>query len=172
MVDYQKIEISNRVKELKEMAMVVPSIKADRDVLVKEAYIDNEAEPIIVKRAKTLEIILDNIPINIGEDELIVGNLIGGKPRAVGLYLELSKAWKEKELDRFSVRKADRFEIDEGAKKILEDYTHGKPAQVSNMAKHPVVEEIELKDEEIDKPSLKKDLEEIKSILELLVSKL
>ncbi|MGB5893316.1 MAG: MerR family transcriptional regulator [Ignavibacteriaceae bacterium] len=60
----------------------------------------------------------------------------------------------------------------EGAKKILEDYTHGKPAQVSNMAKHPVVEEIELKDEEIDKPSLKKDLEEIKSILELLVSKL
>ncbi|MGB5849874.1 MAG: MerR family transcriptional regulator [Ignavibacteriaceae bacterium] len=60
----------------------------------------------------------------------------------------------------------------EGAKKILEDYTHGKPAQVSNMAKQPVVEEIELKDEEIDKPSLKKDLEEIKSILELLVSKL
>jgi len=60
----------------------------------------------------------------------------------------------------------------EGAKKILEDYTHAKPAQVSSMAKQPVVEEIELKDEEIDKPSLKKDLEEIKSILELLVSKL
>ena len=60
----------------------------------------------------------------------------------------------------------------EGAKKILEDYTHAKPAQVSSMAKQPVVEEIELKDEEIDKPSLKKDIEEIKSILELLVSKL
>ena len=60
----------------------------------------------------------------------------------------------------------------EGAKKILEDYTHAKPAQVSSMAKQPVVEEIELKDEEIDKPSLKKDLQEIKSILELLVSKL
>ena len=60
----------------------------------------------------------------------------------------------------------------EGAKKILEDYTHAKPAQVSSMAKQPVVEEIELKDEEINKPSLKKELEEIKSILELLVSKL
>jgi DNA-binding transcriptional MerR regulator len=60
----------------------------------------------------------------------------------------------------------------EGAKKILEDYTHGKTAQVSSSAKQPVVEEIELHDEETDKPSLKKDLEEIKSILELLVSKL
>ena len=60
----------------------------------------------------------------------------------------------------------------EGAKKILEDYTHGKPAQVSSTAKPPVVEEIELNDEVTDKPSLKKDLEEIKSILELLVSKL
>lgn len=140
MVDYQKIEISNRVKELKEMAMVVPSIKADRDVLVKEAYIDNEAEPIIVKRAKTLEIILDNIPINIGEDELIVGNLIGGKPRAVGLYLELSKAWKEKELDRFSVRKADRFEIDEGAKKIFRSlfpFWEGKTVEDRIMALMP-----------------------------------
>ncbi len=60
----------------------------------------------------------------------------------------------------------------EGAKKILEDYTHCKTAQVSSSAKQPVVEEIELHDEETDKPSLKKDLEEIKSILELLVSKL
>ncbi len=60
----------------------------------------------------------------------------------------------------------------EGAKKILEDYTHGKTTQVSSTAKQPVVEEIELQDEKADKPSLKKDLEEIKSILELLVSKL
>ena len=60
----------------------------------------------------------------------------------------------------------------EGAKKILEDYTHSKTAQVISASKQPVVEEIELHDEETDKPSLKKDLEEIKSILELLVSKL
>ena len=60
----------------------------------------------------------------------------------------------------------------EGAKKILEDYTHSKTAQVSSASKQPVVEEIELHDEETDKPSLKNDLEEIKSILELLVSKL
>jgi len=60
----------------------------------------------------------------------------------------------------------------EGAKKILEDYTHSKTAQASSTAKQPVVEANQLEDEETDKPSLKKDLEEIKSILELLVSKL
>ncbi|MCH7964859.1 MAG: MerR family transcriptional regulator [Bacteroidetes bacterium] len=60
----------------------------------------------------------------------------------------------------------------EGAKKILEDFTHSKAAPISGTAKQPVVEEIELQDEETYKPSLKKDLEEIKSILELLVSKL
>jgi DNA-binding transcriptional MerR regulator len=60
----------------------------------------------------------------------------------------------------------------QGARKILEDYTHGKTTHASSTAKQPVVEEIELEDEETDKPSLKKDLEEIKSILELLVSKL
>ena len=60
----------------------------------------------------------------------------------------------------------------EGAKKILEDYSHGKTTQVSSTGKQTIDEEDDLHDEEEDKSSLKKDLEEIKSILELLVSKL
>jgi len=61
----------------------------------------------------------------------------------------------------------------EGAKKILEDYnTQDKKTRTGNAAKEPVVEEIELSEDETEKPSLKKDLEEIKGILELLVSKL
>jgi DNA-binding transcriptional MerR regulator len=61
----------------------------------------------------------------------------------------------------------------EGAKKILEDYTHGKqiPAATST-AKEPKTEQKEIQEEETDHPALRKDLEEIKSILELLVSKL
>ena len=60
----------------------------------------------------------------------------------------------------------------EGAKKILEDYTHGKTIQVNKTTKQLSVEESESQEEETDKPSLKKDLEEIKNILEILVSKL
>ena len=60
----------------------------------------------------------------------------------------------------------------EGAKKILEDYAHSKTIHVGTPAKEPLMEQQDQMEEEGDKPSLKKDLEEIKSILELLVSKL
>jgi DNA-binding transcriptional MerR regulator len=60
----------------------------------------------------------------------------------------------------------------EGAKKILEDYTQGKQIQVADTPKQITEKQTELPlvDEEI--PSLKKDLEEIKNILEIIVSKL
>ena len=60
----------------------------------------------------------------------------------------------------------------EGAKKILEDFTHGKQVPSTATSKEPKVEQQELLEEEKDQPGLRKDLEEIKSILELLVSKL
>jgi len=60
----------------------------------------------------------------------------------------------------------------EGAKKILEDYTHTKVVPEKVEQKESILENpLRGKDDE-EKYSLKKDLEEIKSILELLVSKL
>lgn len=60
----------------------------------------------------------------------------------------------------------------EGAKKILEDYTPGKSVKEVSSTKAPKVEHDEIDEEEGDTPSLRKDLEEIKNILEFLVSKL
>ena len=60
----------------------------------------------------------------------------------------------------------------EGAKKILEEAARTKTAQVNNTVKEPALEHSGEVGEEGEQPSLKKDLEEIKSILELLVSKL
>ena len=61
----------------------------------------------------------------------------------------------------------------EGAKKILEDYTHGKQVPAATVTvKEPKTEPQEIQEEETDHPALRKDLEEIKSILELLISKL
>ena len=60
----------------------------------------------------------------------------------------------------------------EGAKKILEEAIRTKTAQVNSAVKEPALEHTEKVKEEGEQPSLKKDLEEIKSILELLVSKL
>jgi DNA-binding transcriptional MerR regulator len=60
----------------------------------------------------------------------------------------------------------------EGAKKILEDSGQIKPTQIKSEDKL-VIDEVqeELKQESND-PSLKKDLEEIKSILEFVLTKL
>jgi DNA-binding transcriptional MerR regulator len=60
----------------------------------------------------------------------------------------------------------------EGAKKILEEYTHVKPGAEKIHEEDIKIERPVLQDSGAEKYSLRKDLEEIKSILELLVSKL
>jgi len=60
----------------------------------------------------------------------------------------------------------------EGAKKILEDSTQLKTPQIKREEKLVVGEVEEEFEEEGDKPSLKKDLEEIKNILEFVLTKL
>ena len=60
----------------------------------------------------------------------------------------------------------------EGAKKILEDYIQGKAPEfkVNEKAEH---EQIEIKNEDdFSNPSFRNDLEEIKSLLEFILTKL
>jgi DNA-binding transcriptional MerR regulator len=60
----------------------------------------------------------------------------------------------------------------EGAKKILDDFVQGKPPVFKVSEKS---EPVDVKTEEEDSainPSLKKDLEEVKSLLEFILSKL
>jgi len=60
----------------------------------------------------------------------------------------------------------------EGAKKILEDNSHSKTIQPSVSIKQKATDKSEITEEKNKKRSLKDDLEEIKSILEFIVSKL
>jgi DNA-binding transcriptional MerR regulator len=61
----------------------------------------------------------------------------------------------------------------EGAKKILDDFSPDAPQpQAEVISKVETEKDIVLNTDNSDKPSLKKDLEEIKSILEFLQSKL
>ena len=60
----------------------------------------------------------------------------------------------------------------EGAKKILEEYSQTKSVTPATTSKQPTVEQKEILEDNKDKPSLQKDLAELKSILEFIVSKL
>ncbi|GBD88017.1 HTH-type transcriptional repressor YcgE [bacterium BMS3Abin03] len=60
----------------------------------------------------------------------------------------------------------------EGAMKILEEYSQTKSVSTGTASKQQAIEQKEILEEEKNKSSLHKDLAELKSILEFIVSKL
>ncbi|MCJ7829802.1 MAG: glycyl radical protein, partial [Desulfobacterales bacterium] len=90
----------------------------DRAILATEAYKAHEAQPVIVKRALTLKNILENIPIYIEADALIVGSP-ASKPRSAEVFPELSVHWMVRELDIFETREFNRLKVSDEIKKII-----------------------------------------------------
>ena len=52
----------------------MPEIESARAVLITESYKQTENEPMIIRRAKAFQHILENIPITISDLELVVGS--------------------------------------------------------------------------------------------------
>ena len=131
----KKIEKSPRIDRLKkELFKLPPQIEADRAVLLTESYKATEGEPIIMRRAKAFEHILDNIPIIIREDELIVGSATI-RPRSCQVFPEYSFEWLEAEFDTVATRTADPFYISEEVKTTLHEvYKYWKGKTTSDLA--------------------------------------
>lgn len=123
--------IQNLVDELFEK---LPEIESDRAVLLTESYKETEGQPIIVRRAKAFSHILNNIPITIRKDELIVGSATKS-PRSCQVFPEFSYDWLEKEFDTVETRSADPFYISEDNKRILREvYKYWKGKTTSELA--------------------------------------
>lgn len=118
-----------RVERIKErFVATTPEICVERAKLITESYKETEAEPIHIRRAKSLEKILGKMTIFIADDELIVGNQ-ATKARSSPIYPEFSTKWIEAELDRLAKRSGDVFLISEENKKTLRElfpYWDGK----------------------------------------------
>ncbi len=111
-----------------------PQIEADRGVLITESYRKTEGEPIVARRSKAFYHILENIPITIRPDELIVGSS-SVAPRGAQVFPEYSFEWMEAELDTVSTRSADPFEISEETKaRLREAYSYWKGKTTSELA--------------------------------------
>ena len=111
-----------------------PQIEADRGVLITESYRATEGEPIVTRRSKAFYHILENIPITIRPEELIVGSS-SKTPRGAQVFPEYSFEWMETELDTVSTRSADPFEISEGTKaRLREAYRYWKGKTTSELA--------------------------------------
>ena len=112
----------------------MPEIEADRAILLTESYMATEGEPIITRRAKAFRHILENIPITIRDNELIVGAATKA-PRGCQVFPEYSFEWLESEFDTVATRVADPFHISDKTKKELSEvYKYWKGKTTSELA--------------------------------------
>lgn len=129
------IEKSPRIEILKEdLFRTSPQIEADRAVLLTESYKQTEGLPMILRRAKAFRNILENIPVTIRDNELVVGSATVA-PRSCQVFPEFSFEWMESEFDTIATRSADPFNISEETKtKLREAYKYWKGKTSSDLA--------------------------------------
>ncbi len=130
-----KVPKTERITRLVEHLFAkMPEIESARAVLVTESYKQTEDLPITLRRAKAFEHILQNLPIIIREDELIVGSATLA-PRGCQTFPEFSYEWLNDELDTVHDREADSFLISEKAKaEIREANAYWKGKTTSELA--------------------------------------
>ncbi|MEL7639249.1 MAG: glycyl radical protein [Solidesulfovibrio sp.] len=108
-----------RVEAIRERFIAItPEICVERAQLITASYQETEDQPILIRRARALEKILDNMTIFIQPDEIIVGNQCT-KSRSAPVFPEFSCKWLADELDRLEKRAGDVFLISEEKKAIL-----------------------------------------------------
>ncbi len=88
--------------------------------LLTDSLRQTEGEPQILRRAKALANVLDNIPIFIEEDELIVGNA-ASKPMGVEFDCDVA-IWPQDEIDALKHEGFTALEKDEAELRELNDY--------------------------------------------------
>lgn len=131
----EKIEKTPRIQRLIDhLYAKMPEIEADRAVLITESYKATEGQPIVLRRAKAFAHILENLPITIRPEELIVGSN-SKAPRGCQVFPEYSYEWLEAEFDTLATRAADPFYISEETKqKLREVYPYWKGKTTSELA--------------------------------------
>ena len=128
----RNIEVSSRIQGLiDELYRNDPPIETERACLLTESYKKTENQPVVIRRARAFEKIMNEMTLVIRPDELIVGNFAIA-PRGTQIFPEFSNKWLEEEFDRLEHRKGDRFTITAETKKTLSEvfkYWDGKTSQ-------------------------------------------
>ena len=108
-MDNGETYLRERVRTLRETVLRLPSICTERGHLLTESYKETKGQPPLIRQAKALAKILDEMRAFIGDGELIVGN-VTSKIRGGEILPEINAQWMLDELDDFATREWDRFE--------------------------------------------------------------
>jgi pyruvate formate-lyase/glycerol dehydratase family glycyl radical enzyme len=114
-----------RIERMRARYMATtPGVDTERALFVTDAYRETEGEPGVLRRAKTLKKILDNMTIIIADDELIVGNQ-GKTYRGASVFPEYGIEWIYNEFENGTWEKRttanEIFLISNEDKKVLYD---------------------------------------------------
>lgn len=111
---------NERLARLKNELVSKPhEVCSERAILITQAYNDiEEAKPLIIRKAEIFRRLLEKMTIYILDDELIVGGY-SEKQRGAPLFPEYCWDWCLAELDDYSKRKGDPYEITEKTKEEL-----------------------------------------------------
>lgn len=105
--------LSERTRRIKDALFAKPRVVSlERAILYTESFQQSEGEDILIRRAKALKNILEKHVIIIDDDDLLVGNR-SKEARSGVLSPEMSPYWILEELDQFSTRAQDKFEMSE-----------------------------------------------------------
>lgn len=88
---------------VKRNQAVTPEIFPFRAVESTRSYQETEGDPVVIRRAKMLERILHEQPVQIQEGELIVG-MKTPKPRGSPVFPEINCSWLERDLEIIATR--------------------------------------------------------------------
>ena len=133
--NFKEVAKSERIDRLKEdLFAKSPEIESARAILLTESYKQTEGMPIIKRRSAAFRHILENLPIVIRYNELVVGsNTIS--PRSCQVFPEYSFEWLESEFDTVATRSADPFYISDKTKAELHEvYKYWKGKTTSDLA--------------------------------------
>jgi len=92
----------------------------ERARIVTKSYKETEGQPMVLRRAKATRRLMEEMPVYILPDELIVGQ-VASKHRSVEVFPENAVAWLDDELDLIQARPRDRFIVSEKIKKELRE---------------------------------------------------
>ena len=109
--ELDRLECTDRIRRLKEnMLSEKRFLSLEQAEIITECYLENENEPIPVKRALSLSESLNRMSVRIDPLELIVGNRTPGVRGGV-VFPEAGSSWVNTEIEELPVREQDRFNV-------------------------------------------------------------
>ena len=121
---------TQRIKDLKDKMLSEPRYASiEQALIITKTYQENEDDPKIIQRAKSLKAALEKMEIRVEPEELIVGNRTAGVRYGV-VFPESGSTWVDKEFETLPTRPQDRFNVHqediETFRKFIKPYWEGK----------------------------------------------